>query len=119
MTDVKIDEDEMSARLVRSGLPASLLASATLHALAFLVAIRLVGSIAGPIELPRAEIIPVSLVSLPGGGGGAKGDGPPAPPPAAPVATPAPPAPGALPQPATAPEAITKKRRTAKPHPQP
>ena len=82
-TDLKIDGDEMTARLVPSRLPASLLTSAALHALAFVLAIRFVGSIAMPVELPRAEIIPVSLVSLPGGGGGDKGDGMPAPPPPA------------------------------------
>jgi protein TonB len=45
--------------------------------------VRFAGVIATPHELPGAEIIPVSLVSLPGGGGGPEGDGNPAPPPPA------------------------------------
>ena len=111
-TDVKIDGDEMSIRLVPSRLPASLVASATLHALAFALAIRFLGSIAMPGELPRAEIIPVSLVSLPGGGGGAKGDGkaapPPPTPPPAPVAAPPPVVPAVPPKPIPA-ERVAKK----------
>jgi len=111
LADVKIEAPEMADRLVLPRLPASLLASAMVHALALVLAVRFLGSLAMPRELPRAEIIPVSLVSLPGGGGGAKGDGRPAPPPPpAPAATPAPAA-----RPLAPPEAI--KRVVAKPVP--
>jgi protein TonB len=115
---MKIDGDEMTARLVPSRLPVSLLASATLHALAFVLAVRFVGSIAMPVELPRAEILPVSLVSRPGGGGGDKGNGTPAAPPPAPIASPAPPVPAVPPKPVR-PETVAKKRPPAKPRAQP
>ena len=81
--DVRIEIGEMDTRLVPPRLPASLLASAGLHAIGLALAVHFVGVLAAPGELPRAGIIPVSLVSLPGGGGGAKGDGAAAPPPAA------------------------------------
>jgi len=104
----------MDTRLVMSRLPRSLVISAALHALAVLLAVRFVGPLAAPSELPRAEIIPVSLVSLPGGGGGPKGDGVPAPPPPAPappveaVPTPPPPVPPVV-------KHVTKKPPPAKP----
>jgi hypothetical protein len=98
--DVKIEVGEMADRLVLPRLPASLLASATAHALALVAAVHFLGRLAVPRELPRAEIIPVSLVSLPGGGGGPMGDGQAAPPPspaaAAPPARPAAPPPVAV-----------------------
>ncbi|HWP67503.1 MAG TPA: hypothetical protein VNO26_16520, partial [Candidatus Limnocylindria bacterium] len=74
------DGGQVVRRLVPSRLPASLTASAALHALGLLLAMRFLGSFAALPDLPQAEIIPVSLVSLPGGGGGPAGDGSPQPP---------------------------------------
>jgi protein TonB len=76
----------MTDHLVLPRLPASLLASAVVHALGVALAVHFIGALAMPSVLPRAEIIPISLVSLPGGGGGPKRDGTPAPvPPAPPI----------------------------------
>ena len=83
--NVNIEVGGMDTRLDISRLPRSLAVSAALHALAVVLAVRFVGPLAAPSELPRAEIIPVSLISLPGGGGGPKGDGMPAPPAPAPA----------------------------------
>jgi protein TonB len=77
----------MTGHLVLPRLPASLFTSAVVHALGVALAVHFIGALAMPSVLPRAEIIPISLVSLPGGGGGPKGDGKPAPvPPTPPVA---------------------------------
>jgi protein TonB len=83
LADLKIEIGNMDTPLVPPRLPASLATSAALHAIGLALAVNFAGVIATPHELPGAEIIPVSLVSLPGGGGGPKGDGNAAPPPAA------------------------------------
>jgi len=70
-------------------LSASLLASAGIHALAIALALRAGGPFSFPDGLPRARLIHVSLVSLPGGGGGAAGASEPAAP--APAVAPPPP----------------------------
>jgi protein TonB len=85
--DVSIEVGDLGARLVPSRLPASLVASAAVHALVLGLAVRFVGTLVAPAEPPPAEIIPVSLVSLPGGGGSAgnRTPAPPSPDPAPPV----------------------------------
>jgi protein TonB len=122
LADVKIEVGDMDTRLVRPRLPASLATSAALHAIGLALVVRFVGVIATPHELPGAEIIPVSLVSLPGGGGGPKGDGNPAPPPPTPLPAVAPPAATPPPQQAIRPAAkkrVPPAKVAAKPVPQP
>jgi protein TonB len=126
VADVNIETGDMEIRLVPSRLPASLVTSVALHALAFVLAVRFVGALAEPSEVPTADVIPVSLVSLPGGGGGPLGDGTPAPPPPAPPA-PAPPvaaAPVTPPPPAPVVKPVVKKapppaKPAVKPAPRP
>jgi protein TonB len=117
LADVMIEPGDLVPSLAPSRLPSSLAASAALHLLAVVVVMRVAGTLAVPNELPRGALIPVSLVSLPGGGGGVQGDGTPAPT-AAPVPRVAPPAPAATPKPVVKkpvarPTPVTKPRSPA------
>lgn len=85
--DMAVEVGFAGCNRVRSALPASLLASAALHALVLALAMRLAGTLAMPPGFPHATLIPVSLISVRGGGGGLKGNGQPAPLPVAVVPT--------------------------------
>jgi protein TonB len=125
LADTKIDLGFMPTRVLPPRLPASLLASAGAHAIALAMLVRLGGPLAFPNELPRAQLIPVSLVSLPGGGGGPAGEAAPvatSPPAAAPAPPAAPPATIPTPAPMTKPVVRRKMPRpetTAKPRAEP